>query len=495
MSEEVPGSPQFPLPDTVSQAVLRELLQKVLPTPSDLEQFCVDYFPAVTATFYVGMDRSQVTTKLLSAGPDVVWQQLKLVRAAALTLINIAAMEQAVARVGMHSELPAPAGRLVLVGMLVLGSAGLLGLLVRHTNQQLPVAFDLSHPLPILQNRFRDGGEGSARPDAAAPDAAASPSNHLLNMQSSSEGVYPVSYTHLLYVGDRTTALQKLPAAMSGIDRFHVVAQSTKTEKNPALFRVNQLLRLSEVIVKDAAFLFLVATPPSNASGLTTVSFEGRGLLEFDTPPARRTIEQLFQPAHSQLSVLIGEWQHEEDGKNSPSSQDAFAIEARWNMLSLLAGLHSTLPYVHCLTKLDHGLSVALRCADGSYFLSTLESVRARLATKHPTQQRVDAVLFEDNLSMLLLDLVVSLALPADLNQLSSELPVSYTHLAGEPRDPKAVLGGTRDEDALVPLLIAGPGISPSANLTSLEPLHLQDVAPTVLGLLGVCLLYTSRCV
>ena len=198
MSEEVPGSPQFPLPDTVSQAVLRELLQKVLPTPSDLEQFCVDYFPAVTATFYVGMDRSQVTTKLLSAGPDVVWQQLKLVRAAALTLINIAAMEQAVARVGMHSELPAPAGRLVLVGMLVLGSAGLLGLLVRHTNQQLPVAFDLSHPLPILQNRFRDGGEGSARPDAAAPDAAASPSNHLLNMQSSSEGVYQLVFDRVV---------------------------------------------------------------------------------------------------------------------------------------------------------------------------------------------------------------------------------------------------------------------------------------------------------
>ena len=53
--------------DNSSKAALRRLLQAVLISDSDLEAFCIDYFPDVSRRFSSGMDRIQKLSMLLAA--------------------------------------------------------------------------------------------------------------------------------------------------------------------------------------------------------------------------------------------------------------------------------------------------------------------------------------------------------------------------------------------------------------------------------------------
>lgn len=52
---------------TPSTAALRRLIQEVLVSDSDLEAFCLDYFPDVQSRFSNGMDRTQKISLLMAA--------------------------------------------------------------------------------------------------------------------------------------------------------------------------------------------------------------------------------------------------------------------------------------------------------------------------------------------------------------------------------------------------------------------------------------------
>lgn len=54
--------------ETPSQPALRKFVENMLVTDSDLEAFCLDYFPDVKRKFSAGMDRVQKVNLLLSHG-------------------------------------------------------------------------------------------------------------------------------------------------------------------------------------------------------------------------------------------------------------------------------------------------------------------------------------------------------------------------------------------------------------------------------------------
>lgn len=62
-------------PVNVSKRALRQFLQAVLVTDSDLEAFCLDYFPAIKRRFSSGMDRDAKLSLLIeSEPPEVILQ-------------------------------------------------------------------------------------------------------------------------------------------------------------------------------------------------------------------------------------------------------------------------------------------------------------------------------------------------------------------------------------------------------------------------------------
>lgn len=61
-----------------SRVAIRKILSKALPSDSQLNAFCLDYFQVVYAHYSAGMDRlSKVNLLIEIAQPSAIWRALK----------------------------------------------------------------------------------------------------------------------------------------------------------------------------------------------------------------------------------------------------------------------------------------------------------------------------------------------------------------------------------------------------------------------------------